>query len=68
MVNASRKHTREEGGAYAGGQQKVHEHYENAHYMNCYAIMPQATYHIPPVRVSLSDLSGISSHLVTQTH
>lgn len=38
-------------GEQAGVQQKVCEHYENAHYVQCYTIMQQATSHIPAVRV-----------------
>lgn len=42
-------------GEQAGVQQKVSEHYENAHYLHCYAhqlnlIMQQATSQIPAVR------------------
>ncbi|XP_062234379.1 zinc finger MYM-type protein 1-like [Platichthys flesus] len=53
-------------GEKAGVQQKVREHYKNAHYLHCYAhqlnlIMQQATSQVPAVRVFFSDLNGISS-------
>lgn len=53
-------------GKRAGVQQKVREHYENAHYVHCYAhqlnlIMQQATSNIPAVRVFFSELGGIAS-------
>lgn len=53
-------------GERAGVQQKVHKHYEYAHYVHCYAhqmnlIMQQATSQIPAVRVFFSDLSGLTS-------
>lgn len=53
-------------GERAGVQKKVREHYENAHYVHCYAhqlnlIMQQATSQTPTVREFFSDLSGITS-------
>jgi hypothetical protein len=53
-------------GEKAGVQQKVREHFKNAHYVHCYAhqlnlIMQQATSNISKVKVFFSELSGISS-------
>ena len=47
-------------------QQKVREHFKNAHYVHCYAhqlnlIMQQATSNLSKVKVFFSELSGISS-------
>lgn len=53
-------------GEKAGVQQKVREHFKNAHYVHCYAhqlnlVMQQATSHISKVNVFFSELSGIST-------
>ncbi|XP_051985508.1 zinc finger MYM-type protein 1-like [Xyrauchen texanus] len=53
-------------GEKAGVQQKVREHFKNAHYVHCYAhqlnlIMQQATSRIKTVNIFFSDLSGIAT-------
>ena len=53
-------------GEKAGVQQKVREHFKNAHYVHCYAhqlnlIMQQATSRIKKVNIFFSDLSGIAT-------
>lgn len=59
-------------GEWAGVQQKVCAHFNNAYYVHCYAyqlnlIMHQATSHIPAVRVFFSDLWGIATFFFTNT-